>query len=1495
MARISSVVYNACSSSGNYDKCALLCFPRQLFRLVSSAVTKCSRHSDLIGGRVIRNVLLCIALLNVLFVDFGDAHGIHLANERIHPAEQFSSFTLIRPRVIHGHHKRSINTTLEEDGLHATHITLSFEKASGESVVLDLQLNEDLLPQGHFLHYQDGLGGHRVQNFTGREDMDHCHYLGRIRGNRKSRAAISTCDGIRGVIFDGEETFYVESTPNSQLHSDHFLYSHSDIEWQSVGKCGYEGTQESQNSTNELKHSEFNRILRYKRAVEDSETIRGPYNANRDSSFVELLLVVDNKVYNALGQSLKRVHNHCKTIANIINALYMPLNIFIALIGVVVWTDTNEVELTSDGDKTLKNFLYYRKKVLVQKFPNDNAQLLTREQFEGGVVGKALKGPICTYEFSGGVSMDHSQIIGVVATTVAHEMGHNFGMEHDSADCRCEDERCIMSASSSSVAPRHWSSCSIDQLNLAFHHGMNHCLKNRPARLFDSPQCGNGFVEKGEQCDCGLPEYCENSCCDPLTCMLHANASCATGECCDLDTCRPRTAGTVCRTADGECDLPEFCTGESEYCPNDVFKRDTEECDGGKAFCYQGSCRSRADQCKVLWGPSGNSSDECYSKNIDGTRHGNCGFERFSNQYINCDREDIYCGMLHCRHLNERLEFGMESVSVLSHSFMNHENRIVVCRTAIVDLGLQSMDPGLAPDGSKCGDNKMCVKQKCRPIASLRMEGTGVACPDDCNGNGICNSQGHCHCDRGFAPPFCDAPGPGGSVDSGPASNPNAGAGFTTAMYIFFLGIVPLCALVAFLVYYFRQNRTMIKRTPQVPKQLIKQSPSKSHSPSSGGQPKSTPSSPDDMNSALLRSSRQEQESSLLNNNMFGKFKGFTLKPLPNATSTNFGAPNVAFVAPVAKQVEEEEEQSGVPNRVAPPVPKVPNNVAIVTRSQTQVKSPVKSPTLTRSVSIDRPAPALPPPNPGAHPRPLISSPILEASTCTAKELMSPLKNSGSGRFPVRPAPQTPSQPVAADTPDGYDAPLPREPKGGTLKRITSFLKKEEKPPVEKKQHRVIDRERLKTIEISAPIPLPETNKTLNRTQSMRSPTRKAPQPSFGSMRQPSPLNRPPSIVGSRPKSPPPRPPAPPTLPVVNGYQKPPPPKKVVSPPESSPEYADCEDGEAPLAHISEESTPVTPPDNIYSVIEEPPTPPKIPSPPKVGVQSLSTSVESMGLLGEIVNEIENRNLDSIYSVSTLRKKKPGEDDDQTYANTTMQESEDEYMNMKSNSSTTSSGYLRPTSINTPIARIAPTKPPEKPVPFSSFRSPPAPAQTPASAVTPTEQKNPVQTEKSAVVQLKAKESKEEEKKPKYQPYHTSINRPGPYAASYRSGAKKDDKDAKPPTVRARTPSPKKNPDVVPSNAPPPIKSKPPDVVNNGPTKPQTAQKPNIVAKPRHNSTAKTAKMKSPTDPQLPNGQGPVMASSKSRILTAAASRAPGKASTVAALQQKFEGGGGKK
>lgn len=60
------------------------------------------------------------------------------------------------------------------------------------------------------------------------------------------------------------------------------------------------------------------------------------------------------------------------------------------------------------------------------------------------------------------------------------------------------------------------------------------------------------------------------------------------------------------------------------------------------------------------------------------------------------------------------------------------------------------------------------MNEKCIAVRDAQVN----RCPYNCSGKGVCNSKGHCHCDIGYAPPFCNAPGPGGSEDSGPASDP---------------------------------------------------------------------------------------------------------------------------------------------------------------------------------------------------------------------------------------------------------------------------------------------------------------------------------------------------------------------------------------------------------------------------------------------------------------------------------------------------------------------------------------------------------------------------------------------------------------------------------------------------------------------------------------------------------------------------------------------------
>ena len=53
-----------------------------------------------------------------------------------------------------------------------------------------------------------------------------------------------------------------------------------------------------------------------------------------------------------------------------------------------------------------------------------------------------------------------------------------------------------MAPASSKMEPTFWSSCSLEYLALAFEHGMDYCLRNKPTALFDGPVCGNGFVEQ---------------------------------------------------------------------------------------------------------------------------------------------------------------------------------------------------------------------------------------------------------------------------------------------------------------------------------------------------------------------------------------------------------------------------------------------------------------------------------------------------------------------------------------------------------------------------------------------------------------------------------------------------------------------------------------------------------------------------------------------------------------------------------------------------------------------------------------------------------------------------------------------------------------------------------------------------------------------------------------------------------------------------------------
>ncbi|XP_037076834.1 uncharacterized protein LOC119098008 [Pollicipes pollicipes] len=717
-------------------------------------------------------VILCIHLCEAGPFPSWSSHDIH-------PDTSFKTYAIVDLKVLHGRRRQDITSTHDQDDV----ITITFDHLN-RSYILDMKHNRHVVAEGAVLRYQKN--GSHVRERNSLADGDRCLYTGSVRGYDASSAAISICEGINGVVSVSGRTLFLSPGPAGR----HVVYLERDL---------WRHEQPHDRTAEPAARAAAGRLASRHRRKRDVPAVLGPSRASWRSRYLELVLVMDHKVYLDHGSDLKTVQRRAKQIANVVHSLYAQLDVFVALVGVDVWTDADEIALSTSGDDTLTNFLHYRRERLASELPNDNAQLLTGTKFEGGVVGKALRGGMCTYKYSGGVNTDHSKQVSLVAVTVAHEMGHNFGLEHDSEDCQCDDERCIMSATSSSVGPTRWSSCSRSQLALSFKRGLDHCLRNKPAGpLFDAPVCGNGFVEPDEECDCGLPSECSTPCCDPATCRLRTNGTCATGACCDLQTCQLRPAGEPCRPAPGECDLPEYCTGRSELCPADVHRQDGLPCRAGQAYCYAGGCSTRDDQCRLLWGRTGsNSASQCYEQNVEGTHLGNCGYSRLNDSYHRCKPSDVLCGTLHCAHLNERLEYGVESAAELSVSFIKLDGQVLPCRSAVIDLGLRQRDPGLVPQGAACGSGKMCVDQRCASVATV----TAGGCPSGCSGRGVCNSRGHCHCDYGWAPPLCAEAGVGGSVDSGPNLQSTAGRTAAVVLFVIFLGVVPAVALVLCCLY----------------------------------------------------------------------------------------------------------------------------------------------------------------------------------------------------------------------------------------------------------------------------------------------------------------------------------------------------------------------------------------------------------------------------------------------------------------------------------------------------------------------------------------------------------------------------------------------------------------------------------------------------------------------------------------------------------------------
>ncbi|XP_029384136.1 disintegrin and metalloproteinase domain-containing protein 12 isoform X2 [Echeneis naucrates] len=670
------------------------------------------------------------------------------------------------PLQLVGHDWKPISQLKSQS--HPASLKLLIE-AEGEQLLLALEKNEGLFASNYTeTHYlEDGNPVTGSHNFT-----VNCYYHGEVQGHANSDISLSTCAGIKGFISLEGKSYILEPSAD---HSDgtHWIYTAEHLSL-AAGTCGHDF-----NISHPIEHPDSSPFKAFRN--------RHKRHAQTTTKYVELIIVADNREFQKQGKDMEKVKQRLAEIANYVDKFYRALNIRVALVGLEVWSDVDKCPVTQDPFTTLHEFLDWRKVKLLPQKPHDNAQLISGVYFQGTTIGMAPIMSMCTAEQSGGIVMDHSDNPLGAAVTLAHELGHNFGMNHDTPErgcgCRVTVDRggCIMTPSTGYPFPTVFSSCSKKDLTASFEKGVGMCLFNMPEVkvLYGGQKCGNGYVEEGEECDCGELEECMNPCCNATTCTLKGDAVCAHGQCCQ--DCQLKPAGTPCRESSNSCDLPEFCTGTSPHCPSNVYLHDGHNCHNVDGYCYNGICQTHEQQCITLWGQGAKPAPGiCFERvNSAGDPYGNCGKDS-KGSFAKCEAQDAKCGKIQCQGGANRPVIGTNAVSIETNIPLQEGGRIL-CRGTHVYLGDDMPDPGLVLTGTKCGDEMMCLNRQCQNVSVFGV----YECSAKCSDRGVCNNNKNCHCEAHWAPPFCDKAGFGGSVDSGPvrlADNGNLTVGILVAL-----------------------------------------------------------------------------------------------------------------------------------------------------------------------------------------------------------------------------------------------------------------------------------------------------------------------------------------------------------------------------------------------------------------------------------------------------------------------------------------------------------------------------------------------------------------------------------------------------------------------------------------------------------------------------------------------------------------------------------------
>ncbi|XP_044516221.1 A disintegrin and metalloproteinase with thrombospondin motifs 7 [Gracilinanus agilis] len=232
--------------------------------------------------------------------------------------------------------------------------------------------------------------------------------------------------------------------------------------------------------------------------------------------WVETLVVADTKMVEYHGWD--HVENYILTVMNMVAGLFHdpsignPIHISIVRL-ILLGKEEEDLKITHHADNTLKSFCKWQKSINMKgdshPLHHDVAVLLTRRDLCAAMnrpcetLGLSHVSGMCQPHRSCNINEDTGLPL---AFTVAHELGHSFGIQHDGSGNDCEPvgkRPFIMSPQLLyDTSPLTWSRCSQEYITRFLDRGWGLCLDDPPANdVIDFPIVPPGVLyDVSHQC-----------------------------------------------------------------------------------------------------------------------------------------------------------------------------------------------------------------------------------------------------------------------------------------------------------------------------------------------------------------------------------------------------------------------------------------------------------------------------------------------------------------------------------------------------------------------------------------------------------------------------------------------------------------------------------------------------------------------------------------------------------------------------------------------------------------------------------------------------------------------------------------------------------------------------------------------------------------------------------------------------------------------------------